>query len=144
MMRSERSFTLIPSASWQWTTRAKRLWRCLVRRRSFLKGTGIVTVAFVGGGVWRAWDQGIFSVGEGPAYEPWKDWRTTGNDSPLALVRAAILAATPHNTQPWLFKITDSAIELHIDNQRNVGALDPYLREEHIGWVCALEILLLA
>jgi nitroreductase len=115
-----------------------------VRRRSFLKGTGIVTVAVVGGGVWRAWDQGVFSVGEGPAYEPWKGWRNTGNDAPLALVRAAILAASPHNTQPWLFKITDSAIGLFIDTQRNVGALDPYLREEHIGMGCALENLMLA
>jgi nitroreductase len=115
-----------------------------VRRRSFLKGAGIVTVAVAGGGVWRAWHQGVFSLGEGAAYEPWKDWRSAGNNDPLALVRAAILAASPHNTQPWLFKITDSAIELHIDTQRNVGALDPYLREEHIGMGCALENLLLA
>jgi nitroreductase len=115
-----------------------------VQRRSFLKGAGIVTVAVVGGSVWRARDQGVFSTGEGPAYEPWKDWRNAGKDDPLALVRAAILAASPHNTQPWLFKITDSAIELHIDAQRNVGALDPYLREEHIGMGCALENLMLA
>jgi hypothetical protein len=115
-----------------------------VRRRVFLKGTGIATVAVLGGGVWRVCDQGVFSVGEGPAYEPWKDWRSSGSDVPLALVRAAILAASPHNTQPWLFKITDSAIELHIDAQRNVGALDPYLREEHIGMGCALENMLLA
>lgn len=115
-----------------------------MQRRSFLKGTGIVTVAVVGGGVWRAEEQGVFSVGEGPAYEPWKDWRNAGNDEPLALVRAAILAASPHNTQPWLFKISDSAIELHIDTQRNVGALDPFLREEHIGMGCALENLMLA
>jgi nitroreductase len=33
---------------------------------------------------------------------------------------------------------------LHIDTQRNVGALDPYLREEHIGIGCALENLMLA
>ena len=42
-------------------------------------------------------------------------------------MRAAILAASPHNTQPWLFKVTDSWIELYMDTQRNVGALDPYL-----------------
>ena len=58
--------------------------------------------------------------------------------------RLAILAASPHNTQPWLFKITDSSIELHIDPRRNVGALDPFLREEHIGMGCALENLMLA
>lgn len=114
-----------------------------MRRRSFLKSAGIVTVAVVGGGVWRAWDQGVFSTGDGPAYEPWKDWRNA-KGSPLALVSAAILAASPHNTQPWLFRVSDSSIELHIDKSRNVGALDPYLREEHIGMGCALENLLLA
>jgi len=114
-----------------------------MQRRSFLKGAGVVTIAVVGGVALRACDQGVFSVGQGPAYEPWKDWRST-NDGPLALVRAAILAASPHNTQPWLFKIANSAIELHIDTGRNVGALDPYLREEHIGIGCALENLLLA
>ena len=114
-----------------------------MQRRSFLKGAGVVTVVAVGGGVWRAYDQGVFSVGEGPAYEPWKNWRNT-NDGPLTLVQAAILAASPHNTQPWLFKVTNTSIDLHIDIQRNVGALDPFLREEHIGIGCALENLLLA
>jgi hypothetical protein len=114
-----------------------------VKRRSFLKGAGVVTVVVVGGGAWRAYDQGVFSVGEGPAYEPWKNWRDT-NEGPLTLVRAAILAASPHNTQPWLFKVTNSSIEMYLDPQRNVGALDPYLREEHIGIGCALENLMLA
>jgi hypothetical protein len=59
-------------------------------------------------------------------------------------VRAAILAASPHSTQPWLFKVTNSSIEFYIDTKRNVGALDPYLREEHIGMGCALENLMLA
>jgi hypothetical protein len=115
-----------------------------MRRRSFLTGAGVVTVTVVGGAVWRAYDQGVFSVGQGPAYEPWKDWRTQPNDGPLELVRAAILAASPHNTQPWLFKVAGSTIELYIDTARNVGPLDPYLREEHIGMGCALENLLLA
>ena len=117
-----------------------------MQRRSFLKGAGAVTIVVAGGGVWRAYDQGVFSVGEGPAYEPWKDWRNDSNnqDGTLALVRAAILAASPHNTQPWLFKVTNSSIESYIDTSRNVGALDPYLREEHIGIGCALENLMLA
>ncbi len=117
-----------------------------MQRRTFLKGAGAVTVVVAGGGVWRAYDQGVFSVGEGPAYEPWKDWRnaSNNNDGTLALVRAAILAASPHNTQPWLFKVTNSSIELYVDTNRNVGALDPYLREEHIGIGCALENLMLA
>jgi hypothetical protein len=59
-------------------------------------------------------------------------------------VRAAILAASPHNTQPWLFKVAQSSIDLYIDTKRNVGALDPYLREEHIGIGCAIENLMLA
>ncbi|MGP8173277.1 MAG: Acg family FMN-binding oxidoreductase [Terracidiphilus sp.] len=115
-----------------------------MQRRVFLKSAGVVTVFAVGGGVWRACDQGVFSVGKGPAYEPWKDWRTQSGNGPLALVRAAILAASPHNTQPWLFKVTPSSIEVSIDTGRNVGALDPYLREEHIGIGCALENLMLA
>ncbi len=115
-----------------------------MQRRSFLKGAGAVTVLVAGGGVWRAYDQGVFAVGEGPAYEPWQDWRTSSPHGPLLLVRAAILAASPHNTQPWLFKITSSWIELYIDTTRNVGALDPYLREEHIGIGCAIENLMLA
>ena len=115
-----------------------------MQRRSFLKGAGAVTVVVAGGGVWRTYDQGVFSVGKGPAYEPWHDWRGSSNDGPLVLVRAAILAASPHNTQPWLFKVTSSSIELYVDTARNVGALDPYLREEHIGIGCALENLMLA
>jgi len=115
-----------------------------LKRRSFLKGVGAVTVVAVGGGVWRAHDKGVFSVGKGPAYEPWDNWRAESNKGPLELVAAAILAANPFNTQPWLFKVTDSSIELYADNPRNTGKFDPYLRELRIGLGCALENLMLA
>jgi hypothetical protein len=112
-------------------------------RRFFLRSAGVLTIAAVGGGIWRAWDQGVFDSGNGPAFEPWDDWRNT-KDSPLTLVSAAILAASPHNTQPWLFQVSESSIDMYIDTSRNVGALDPYLREAHIGLGCALENLLRA
>jgi len=115
-----------------------------MKRRTFLKGSGAVLVLVTGGGVWRAYDRGVFSVGAGQGYEPWKNWRGETNDGPMALVRAAILAASAVNTQPWLFKVTTSSIELYADKRRNTGAFDPYLRELHISLGCALENLMLA
>jgi nitroreductase len=115
-----------------------------MQRRTFLKGAGVLSVLVAGGGVWRASDQGVFGTGAGPAYEPWRNWRKEMDNGLLPLVGAAILAASPHNTQPWLFKVTDAAIEMYLDVGRNLGALDPYLREAHLGMGCALENLILA
>ncbi len=115
-----------------------------MKRRTLLKGIGGITVLVVGSGVWRAYDQGVFSIGQGPAYEPWKNRSTDANEGPLILVRAAILAASPHNTQPWIFKVSETGIELYADTTRNLGAFDPYLREMYIGLGCALENMALA
>ncbi len=116
-----------------------------MKKREFLKLMSASTVTvLVSSGVWRAYDNGVFSTGQGPAYEPWQTWRTEASEGPLALVQAAILAATPHNTQPWLFQVTQSQIKLYADTKRHLGAMDPYLREMHIGLGCAVENMLLA
>ena len=98
-----------------------------------------MAVVAAGGLVWRAYDQGVFSAGAGAAYEPWTDWRSDAAPGPLGLVRAGILAASPHNTQPWRFQVGAARVELLADPARNLGAFDPYLREMHIGLGCALE-----
>jgi hypothetical protein len=116
----------------------------MISRRGFIKAAGATTVVVAGGAVWRAFDQGVFSTGTGIAYKPWKNWRDETSDEPLSLVRAAILAASPHNSQPWLFRISPKQINLFSDYSRNIGSIDPLLREMHIGLGCALENLLLA
>lgn len=113
-----------------------------ISRRTFFRGAGAALVLVAAGGVYRAADQGVFATGRGPAYEPWEDWR--GGKGPLALVSAAILASNPHNSQAWMFRVGGSRIDLFADTQRNIGVIDPYLREMYIGVGCALENLLLA
>jgi len=110
-----------------------------IDRRAWLKGAGAVSILAAGGLVWRAHDQGVLSAGTGPAYEPWTTWRRDAAEGPLTLVRAAILAANPHNTQPWLFRVGATGVALLADTARNLGSFDPYLREMHIGLGCAIE-----
>jgi hypothetical protein len=119
----------------------------LSRRKALaLAGSGTLVLA-VGGGVWRAADQGVFSTSQGPAYAPWDDWRSA-TPSPLNLVRAAILAANPHDAQAWRFRVADTPGDTHIallvDPSRRIGLADPFLTEMYIGVGCALENLLLA
>jgi nitroreductase len=115
-------------------------------RRQFLKAVGIGSAAVGLGGLgiasWRASAQGVFAVGAGPAYAAWSDWDK--GSGPLTLVRAAILSANPHNSQPWRFRLYPSAIDMLVDPGRNIGNMDPYRREQHIGLGCSLENLLIA
>src|SRR5512138_3857465 len=112
-------------------------------RMEFLKLGGATLIALAGGMVWRATDQGVFRVGQGPAYEPWKNWRNAAT-APERIVAAGILASNPHNSQPWIFRITESTIDLFADRARQIGTIDPFLREMYIGLGCALENMLLA
>lgn len=115
-----------------------------MNRRTLLKSAGLLSIVVGAGGVWRGYQQGVCSAGEGPAYTPWHDWRSATDDGVLSLVRAAILAASPHNTQPWLFRVGPERIELYAAMARNLGSMDPYRREMHIGLGCAVENMCLA
>jgi nitroreductase len=115
-----------------------------IDRRKVLKIAGATVVVAGGALAWRAYDRGVFSAGTGPAYVPWKTWGAGQPGDPLRLVHAAILAANPHNSQPWIFRVGDDSIDLFADTRRNIGAIDPFLREMYMGVGCALENLLIA
>ena len=114
-----------------------------VSRRRLLEFGGATLLLCAGGAVLRSVEQGVFAVGTGPAYEPWRSWRgakTAGE----RIVAAAILAANPHNSQPWIFRLSAGAIDLYADPTRQIGVIDPLRREMYIGLGCAVENMRLA
>ncbi|QDQ09458.1 Acg family FMN-binding oxidoreductase [Streptomyces spectabilis] len=71
------------------------------------------------------------------------------NPSPHAraahhLVRAAVLAPSLHNSQPWLFACFDGALLLYADYRRRLQLCDPYGRQLMISCGAALFNLRLA
>jgi len=54
-----------------------------------------------------------------------------------AAVRAT-LAPSVHNTQPWRYVITRGSLELHADQSRRLGVLDPRGRQLLLSCGCAL------
>lgn len=68
------------------------------------------------------------------------DWKKQSK----SLVGRAALAPSSHNTQPWIFRVLDSAIELHADRTRALPVNDADDRELTISCGCALLNLRLA
>jgi nitroreductase len=114
-----------------------------MNRRSFLVSASAATVA-AGGAVWFAHNgESLYTREDGP-YLAWKEWNAPGGPAAIELIRSAVLASSPHNTQPWQFRVEGSSVDLYLDSRRSVAGLDPYFREAHIGMGCALENLSLA
>lgn len=114
--------------------------RELVRRA----GIGVAAVVAIGGAsiAFRLVQQNVLAPGMGGAYAAWSA-RLVG-DGALSLVRAAVLAANAHNTQPWLFDVDARRIDLFAIRSRNIGTLDPLHREMEVSFGCAIENLTLA
>lgn len=95
---------------------------------------GYKEVQFVAVSTLSAW-----SVAEG-------DFPVDGSVSEQArfLVQYAVLAPSGHNTQPWLFKVSNDRIELYADRTRALPVVDPDDRELIISCGAALFHLRLA
>ncbi len=62
----------------------------------------------------------------------------------VKMVEYATKAPSGHNTQPWIFKLTDSTIEIHPDFSKALPVVDGHHRELYISLGCALENLCIA
>lgn len=114
-----------------------------MRKREFLLASGCA-VMVMGGQVFRARAAEFEEYPAGTPWEPWRNWKGEANDGPLVLVRAAILSANAFNTQPWVFKVSPTRIDLYADYSRHLGGFDPLRRELYFSCGCSLENLLLA
>lgn len=112
-------------------------------RRRFLAALGAGGALLVTGSAALLPGCGYYAPGEGVAYEPW-DFPGEEVLPERIAVAAAILAANPHNTQPWLFVVTPDVIEIRADLRKSLGAMDPLHRELHVGLGCAVENLVRA
>ncbi len=61
-----------------------------------------------------------------------------------SLIARAVLAPSSHNTQPWIFRLSESAVDLYADRTRALPANDPEDRELAISCGCALMNLRIA
>lgn len=74
-------------------------------------------------------------------------WNVSADDFPADgyasdqlefLLAYAVLAPSNHNTQPWLFRVNASNVELLADRHRAIRAIDPYDRELTLSCGAAL------
>ena len=112
-----------------------------MNRRAVLKGAALSGAGFVlvGGGAvgWRATEAGLLDA-EATPFEPWRALEEVPPGDRRGLAAAAILASSPHNTQPWRLTVSPERFSIAADASRNLGAFDPFRREMWIGLGAAI------
>ena len=79
------------------------------------------------------------------ALAPWDAAGTAYQEPRRRALSYAILAANPHNRQPWLVDLrNDGRVVLYCDLDRLLPETDPYNRQVTIGLGCFLEVLRMA
>lgn len=116
-----------------------------VTRRTVLKWAGVGTagLAVAAGGTVgiRAAVNGVWDAGRGDPYRLWDAW--PDDEGVRGVVAAGVLAANPHNTQPWRFRLAEDAIEVRSDPRRRMPVNDASHREHFAGLGCAVENMVL-
>ncbi len=112
-----------------------------VNRRNFIKvmtgGSSIVLIP----SVLSACSNGDTEIW----LEGWKGPMSGETENRWIILSYAILAANPHNKQPWIVDLTGpSSLDLYVDRQRLLPETDPPARQIHIGQGTFLENLELA
>ncbi len=109
-----------------------------MRRRKFLKIIGGTTaLGMAGTYIWAA----------PTATSARQPWQQAGqyNDPIRHALSYAILAANPHNRQPWLVELhSENEATLYCDQARHLPVTDPFDRQITIGLGCFLEQLSIA
>jgi nitroreductase len=116
----------------------------MISRRAALRYGGGALVLAGAAGLLRAIDQGLVLPRDNPGLAAWDDWNHDRYLGPLALVSAGILAASPHNTQPWHFAIGRQGVDIFEVPGRALGAMDPFGRERLLGLGAAIHNMALA
>ncbi|MFA6354159.1 MAG: hypothetical protein WCX12_00525 [Candidatus Paceibacterota bacterium] len=72
-------------------------------------------------------------------------WKLSGGEDRIKfLLRYGVLAPSTHNSQPWLFKIFPSSVEIYYNKEKEIIEADPHGRDLFISFGCLIENIVTA